>query len=216
MKRDGWLIPLCALVFVTLAALCFRFSLTSQDLAAWVQAIGSIGAILAAIWVLHRQHEQDKETEWREVRAFVAAVREELQVTLQNYEHTRKRLLAVADGDFFAFIFPATSEAAFTFYNNASAQVGKIPDADLRRMIVTAYAQAKGLIASYQLNNGMLGQLNSMALDGNDWLEKPRVIALRRSLIGYAVQLKEQDALVVGNIAALISMIDAWPSSRCN
>lgn len=36
--------------------LCFASNLTSSELAAWVQAIGSIGAILTAVWIMDRQH----------------------------------------------------------------------------------------------------------------------------------------------------------------
>ena len=36
--------------------LCFPSGLTSEQWAAWVQAIGSIAAIIAAIWIASRQH----------------------------------------------------------------------------------------------------------------------------------------------------------------
>jgi len=36
--------------------LCFMSNLSSEEWAAWVQAIGSIAAIFAAIWIASRQH----------------------------------------------------------------------------------------------------------------------------------------------------------------
>ena len=41
--------------------LCFASNLSSSEWAAWMQAIGSIGAILAAVWIMDRQHRVELE-----------------------------------------------------------------------------------------------------------------------------------------------------------
>jgi hypothetical protein len=219
--KDGWIIPLCALVTVILAGMCMHFDLKAQDLAAWVQAVGSIGAIGIAIWVAHRQFEQTRDLEARrmaeaeakelsEIKAFAAAVKEELLVTLLSYKPTQQVLQAVPADGFFNLTFPVTQDA-FAFYNNASAQVGKIPDPALRRLIVSVYAVAKGLISSFQLNNMMLGQLNLMPLnDKGQIVPTAQALGIIKSLKDYTPRLKERDTILMQTMDALIPMIDRF------
>ncbi|MFM0135679.1 hypothetical protein [Caballeronia grimmiae] len=214
MKRDGWLIPLGALLFVTLAALCCRFKLESQDLAAWVQAIGSIGAIGAAVWVLHRQHEQDKETERQEVRAFVASVREELATMWAMYEIDMRPLLnAVKPGEYLDVVFPG-SQDVFTIYNNASAQVGRVPDEELRQLIVIVYALAKSLISAFQLNNVLVQRHQSISTGPNSLPENlGAALAARRTAAAYVEKMKQVDGMLFKNVDALITAADKWLAS---
>jgi hypothetical protein len=167
MKIDGWQLPLAAFAGVmAVSAFCAYPAKTSADVAAWVQAVGSIGAILVAVWVAHRQYTQTRQLELdhvaaaeakekAEVRAFVQSVKQELSSIWEGYSTgIRPALLAVADGSYFGMIVAAQTDA-FTVYNNASPQVGKVDDEELRRLIVETYARAKGHIYSMQLNNAL-------------------------------------------------------------
>lgn len=96
-----------------------------------------------------------------ETVAFVQAIREELQSVWFGYaSDTRRRLLAVKESDFLDHIYTVSADA-FTIYNEASSRVGKVPDAELRRLIVVVYAQAKGLVSSFQANNVLIREFSS-------------------------------------------------------
>ncbi|MEM5459645.1 hypothetical protein VSR69_33035 [Paraburkholderia phytofirmans] len=141
---------------------------SSSDWATWVQAIGSIGAVGIAIWVSHKQYRDSQLLEGQrrgaeiareetEIRAFIQATHDELRAIWSDYnEHVGPALRKTRDDQPFLYLFPA-SEDAFTIYNgSASYQIGKVPDVELRRLIVSVYSRFKRLILSLQINNRMV------------------------------------------------------------
>lgn len=195
---------------------------SSSDWATWVQAIGSVGAIGIAIWVSHKQYRDSQrlESERRkaegakeagEVRAFVQATREELSAIWDGYNsQIGPALRQTRDGHPFLYLFPASAEA-FTIYNgSASYQIGKVPDTELRRLTVSVYARAKGLIFSFQLNNSMVRE--RLELDLLEHSEN-RSLLLRdkdEQLSRYAKMLKERDSELKIQIEAFFNLADKW------
>ncbi|WP_028210772.1 hypothetical protein [Paraburkholderia mimosarum] len=213
MKLDGWQIPLLAIGTVFIAGALTMFPANSQGaatVAAWVQAFGSIGAILIAIWVLHAQQKQARADDHGETRAFVQSVRQEIDALWTGYDSSiRPLLLGVPENGIFGSLVPVTTEA-FTVYNNSSARVGKIDDDELRRLIVITYARAKGYINSLQTNNALLGDLTNFEIvyrapDRDERLRQKVTI-----LAHYAVQLKEKDAELAQHVHQLIEHADRW------
>ncbi|MFM0603656.1 hypothetical protein PQR05_03890 [Paraburkholderia sediminicola] len=222
MKFDGWQIPLATIAGVIGASAYFSHPATSSEaVAAWVQAVGSIGAILAAVWVAHRQYEQTRQLELEraagdvakelaETRAFVQSVRQELTTIWEGYcVGIRPTLLAVGEGDFFGALVPVQTEA-FTVYNNASPRVGKVPDEELRRLIVTTYARAKGHIYSLQMNNSLLSDFTNFAVMHQGPNHDAVVGHKHGMLVSYAVQLRERDAELERHILMLTARADDW------
>lgn len=226
MKLDGWQIPLATLGFVLCASAYMRHPATnSEAVAAWVQAVGSIGAILAAIWVSHKQYRDTRELEAQraaestakelsETVAFVQAIREELRSIWFGYSSdTRKRLLTVPQGEYLDHIYPVSSDA-FTIYNGSSSRVGKVPDAELRRLIVVVYAQAKGLVSSFQFNNTLIREYGAIDTSStgtpNDMLLG---IVKHRELVASASKLKERDAAIDRDLKAFRTRADKWVRS---
>lgn len=222
MKFDGWQIPLATVAGVIGASAYFYHpAASSEAVAAWVQAVGSIGAILAAVWVAHRQYEQtrqlelerakaDAEEEQAETRAFVPSVRQELATIWEGYSTgIRPTLLAVGENAFFDALVPVQTDA-FTIYNNASPRVGKVPDEELRRLIVTTYARAKGHIYSLQLNNSLIADLTNFAVMYRGENRDQILAGKRDLLVRYAVQLRERDAELERHITMLTARADDW------
>lgn len=226
MKIDGWLIPLVTLVTIALASAFARYPIEhSSDLASWVQAAGSILAIAIAIWVSRQQFkdtmlfesrrakaEADKDA--AETRAFVQAVREELGTIWDTYSARMGNTLRVLpDNHGFTTIFPVTSDA-FTIYNNASAAVGKVPDDELRRLIVIVYAKAKGIVSSFQMNNQLVIDYLQFEMHyrGEDRVE--RMANKVESLVSYAAMLKESDRELGVLVAELFARADAWLAAQ--
>lgn len=133
---------------------------SSQDFAAWVQAFGSIGAILVAVWVSYHQHEKqqerDKCAEAEEVESMLLSLRDEIGTLWQLYERRVGNLLAAdPDGTAFLYRWPI-QEKPFTVYDSCVGRIGKIKDQKLRQKIIVTYGHAWGLVASFRANNAMV------------------------------------------------------------
>ncbi|TGN94564.1 hypothetical protein [Burkholderia sp. USMB20] len=226
MKHHKWLIALLTLAAVAGASVYCHYPATdAASAAAWVQAAGSIGAILIAIWVANKQYRDTREAEVRhaaddarkelaETLAFVQAIREEINAIWEGYNvGARQQLLAVPEGGFFDAIFPVTTEA-FTVYNRASSQVGKIADEELRRLIIVTYAKAKGLIYSFQLNNHLVTDLMNFDVSYHGQDRDARIRRKHAILVQYADQLKSRDRLVHESMIALLQRGDEWLRSE--
>lgn len=62
MKIDKWQIPLLVIIGVLGLGAYWRYPAnTSEAVAAWVQAVGSVGAIIGAIWIASEQHRREIE-----------------------------------------------------------------------------------------------------------------------------------------------------------
>ena len=193
----------------------------SADWATWVQAFGSLAAIGIAIWVsrsqsqqaleLERSRKRDEDAkEAAETRAFVQAVRDEVITLWAGYnDQIGPALRKIAEGYSFDFIYPAFTDA-FTIYNGASSRVGKIPNDELRRIIVELYALAKGLVYSFQLNNKMLSDRQQLDLlyTGSDKLV--RLQLCHQGLVQYAITLEERDAQIQQLIEIFIREVGDW------
>lgn len=222
MKLDGWQIPLGTIAGVIGASAYFYHPATSSEaVAAWVQAIGSIGAILAAVWVAHRQYEQTRQLELErakadaakeqaETEAFVQAVVQELTTIWVGYEATiRPHLYAVGENEFFNGIVPVGTDL-FTIYNNASPRVGKVKDEELRRLIVQTYARAKGFVYSLIRNNEMVTEMADLALAMTDETFQRYVADKKGALVRYAVQLKRNDEELERLLRDLTARANMW------
>lgn len=215
-KMDGWHIPLVALLFILIASVFFRYQPhSSEAVATWVQAFGSIGAILAAIWIMQRQSKKARDDDEAETRAFVQAIREELGTFWEGYNlNIRVNLKEVRVGGYLNAVSPASPDV-FTIYNASSSRVGKVPDAELRRLIVAVYARFKGQIYSLQANNNLVMEQRSLDVAGYGLEHAPREIAERsdrhkRVLVDYTEQLKASDEQLEKHVDKLFRRADAW------
>ncbi|MFM0051753.1 hypothetical protein [Caballeronia grimmiae] len=214
MKRDSWILPVAVLALVGAVSLGFSCQLGHGDWPTWIQAVGSVGAIVVAIWILYRQHEQDREAERQEVRAFVSAVREELATMWAMYELDMRTFLKdVKPGEYLDVIFPGTPDV-FTIYNNASAQVGRVPDLEIRQLIVIVYAQAKSLVSAFQLNNFLVQRYHNLNAARNDVPQNVELAkTAHQTAVVYAGKIREMDTMLAGNIDQLINAADKWLAS---
>ncbi|MGX7850937.1 hypothetical protein [Pseudomonas aeruginosa] len=224
MKFDGWQIPLATIAGVMGASAYFYHPATSSEaVAAWVQAVGSIGAILAAVWISNKQYRDTRELEARraaddaakdlaETVAFVEAIREELITIWAGYSSdAQKRLRATEKEAIFDYNYPVSSDA-FTIYNGASSRVGKVPDAEVRKLIVMVYAQAKGLVSSFQLNNSALHDYHEakLMLDSDNLRGHMVLTQMQTDLSSYAHKLKKRDTIIDQDLHKLLKSIDRW------
>jgi len=209
--KSGWQAPLSALAAIILfAAFNARPMGSAGDIAGWVQGVGSLLAIIAAVMIYARQFADKKADDEAAVRAYVESIRDEVQAAWAGYSiEIHPALVALPDGQAFDNIYPVTAEP-FPVYNGTVAMVGKVDDPELRRAIISAYALARGLLDSFRLNNGLLNDLSQLNLlylqpNRNEVLQ-----AHRARLVEYAGKLKERDIWVKAAVENLLARTEQW------
>jgi hypothetical protein len=214
--KYGWIVPLAVLLFIILMAylMADKDNRSSANIAAWVQAIGSVGAILLGVWLFRRQYETKRADEEAETVAFVQAVRDEVETVWHEYsEQVGASVQAVKDGDVYGFVVPDIVGSLIIYPNN-SARVGKIDDAALRKLIVTAYTSLRGHFSSLEVNNRRIMDLEQLELTyrGND---REAMRKHTYDLLGNGARsLKVSDNELKGKVVAMLAEIDAWLTSH--
>lgn len=137
--------------------------------AAWVQAFGSIGAVVAAIYVLHKQRQDMIEREVNaiktaEVRLLMAL---KTEIIIRQGQYMEKIGNAIADGSI-RRVGPfewAAPENPFHVYTAMCKDLGLIKDDGLRASVIKTYAEMEGLLYSIRT---MKDELNKVA-EQNLW-----------------------------------------------
>jgi hypothetical protein len=209
--KNGWQAPLAALVVIILfAAFNLRPVKEAADVAAWVQGVGSLLAIVAAVGIYARQYAEKKADDALETRAFVQAVHDEIATLWEGYsQNLRLRILGLQQGQVLDAISPMNPDA-FVIYNNASAQVGRIDDAALRTLIVTVYARARGFIYSIQMHNGLLIDFRQFETYYQGADRQARLNQRRDVVVRYAEGLRQIDAAIEALVTQCLAAAERW------
>ncbi|MFL9998256.1 hypothetical protein PQR34_43885 [Paraburkholderia sediminicola] len=213
--KDGWQAPLAALVVVILfAAFDAKPMQSAADIAAWVQGVGSLFAIIAAVWIYTKQYRDKKADDENETRAFVQAIRHEVETVWAEYcEAARPALHAIKTGQYYDSMVPIAAYDLVT-YNNSSARVGKIDDEALRASIVTVYTRLRSHLNSIQLNNSLVETLEQVSLTYHLNDREQQMGRRFNSMNSYAEALKKSDATLGNNIDTFLVSIDVWLASH--
>jgi len=131
-------------------------AIADESRSGWVQAVGSIGAIIGAIWVMNTQHQQ---VELREARSrlerevrFLSSIRIELEVLLDGFQKTTGiSSVPVPEALIEQYYIPPS--APFTIYDSLAANIVDVQDDLKRRLIIEVYSKAKSVLVILQMNN---------------------------------------------------------------
>lgn len=186
-----------------------------QTWAAWVQAVGSVGAILVAVWVAHDQHRKAEaralQQEVQELRNFLSGVREELRVHWEIYQEQVGNDLDVhKEGMPFLNWWPLPVQP-FKFYRAGIEKIGKLKSDGLRRELIRVNVVVEGLLATYQTHNSLLDAYQNRATALRESESEPNRHAAQEAedeLIQYSKSLLDhhrQAKRDVSNVDALIS-----------
>jgi hypothetical protein len=186
--RDGWQAPLSALVVVILfAAFNAKPIQSAADIAAWVQGVGSLVAIIAAVWIYAQQYGDKKADDENETRAFVLAIRDEVTTVWNDYDAAiRQTLLETEQGKPFVAFTPPLNDTLVIYRANAS-RLGKVDDDS------QAISELQQLAAHYQ---------------GQD--RDKLIVAREQGLATFARNLKEHDAELKDNVDGMLAAVDLW------
>ncbi len=165
---------------------------------AWVQAIGSIGAIFAAVALSYYQFISARvladKKEKQETEALLQGLRDEIDVTREGFQrNVGAAIEASVEGEIFNFRwYPA--ERPFVVYDACASQLGRIPDAPLRRNVIRTFSQARGLSLSIRTNTHLLEEFMSANIRAKFTKTDLDILVadeLRTSLIDYAGKLRQ-------------------------
>lgn len=143
-----------------------EFKNRSSDWAAWVQAFGSIGAILIAVWVSHRDNRNAVDraalAEQEEGSRAAEALSTELIVHWQHYQDVAGAAIErhPTDTAFKSYWLPP--ENPFPMFHGYAGKMHLIANADLRKQLVYAYSSFQTLFSAYKSNNKSMDELNEI------------------------------------------------------
>ncbi|PTB17869.1 hypothetical protein C9I57_25420 [Trinickia symbiotica] len=183
---------------------------TAGEVAAWVQGVGSLLAVIAAVGVYAKQYQDKKADDLEQTCAFVQAIKHEIS-TVWNRHIGRigTALTHVPDGKHLDGLVPITPNSLVT-YSNASARVGHINDEALRTTIVSVYAMLRDYFSDLDLNNRLLANIEHFrntypGEDINQEMDRKRY-----AMVILARSMKKCHAQLQRDIPELMANIDAW------
>lgn len=210
---------LCLVSVSTILTLIFIENIREISLAwaAWEQALGSICAILAVVWVsldqLKRSKKRDASRERNEINSVLQCLRDEIAVMSEGLaSHVGNVLDDGADGDIFRYQwYPA--ERQFTAFDACVGQVGKLPDEALRRNIIGTYAQSRGLLLTVKMNAFFLEEAAAAKVRFNanqTDIDESLIAGYDLSLQDYGEKLRRMHTETDASIRNLISALDQY------
>ena len=179
--------------------------------ALWSSGLGAlIGSTIALIatFISHRlQRSQQDENEQRMLHGILQAIHDEIETLWDNYvDGIGHQLEALADSQPLNLYWPVTQEY-FTVYNTNAFFIGRIQDHDLRKLIVSTYSKARGLIDSYRLNNDLV-QKHEHAYwiyqETQNQIHKANAASRYAALTNYAKSLKKGHTEVKTQVQQLL------------
>lgn len=186
-----WFLGYCVNGFVT------RPPLAPADVAAWVQAVGSIGAILGAIVLAYVQHrktiERDYENDRERVRRMLQSILDEIEVMFHGFKNgVGNRISGITEGTFFVGQI-AVTDSRFRVYNAYVKEIGNLPDAALRREIIGLHTQFEVFVLAINFHNEKTMKYQQAQADNVSRQKRAsisKISSARRDLIFHSQRLR--------------------------
>ena len=150
-------------------------------------------AILATNRTYQHQKQHAEENEEKLINGLLQAIHDEIETIYEQYQETMgSKLESLKEGEALTFYYPLVSDF-FTVYNGNSFLIGRIPDNDLRKRIITTYTLAKGMVDSFRLNNELVSKFefaNKVYQETQQDVHKQQATLHYASLVEYAKVLQ--------------------------
>lgn len=220
--KKGYLVVLILVFGVLFAAFACKPPKTSGDVASWVQAVGSIAAIVAAVLIASDQHRKsearaiaDTQTE---VHNFLAGVREELCASMAAYMLQAGTALEQVPAGHPVQLWWLAPPEPFKVYNATVGLIGRVRDDELRRQIISTFVVVGGLLLTWTTHNRLFDEFEKAdeatrqsiadatqleALEMQSW-------AKEKALMEYGEQLRSHHSNATTLVKATIALIDNY------
>ena len=165
LKHKTWTLAIGAVIILSICGWLIYKQIKSEEWAAWVQAVGSIAAIVFAIALTWYQGEASIEREQlkaqEEIKGMLLSIRDELSVNMQMAQTmVGDELEQTERGTGFYAIFPVQVDP-FNIFNSVVNRLPIIKDETLRLQIIRTYGIAKGVIGTFHQNNALVAEYES-------------------------------------------------------
>jgi hypothetical protein len=165
------LLYVLGLVCILILAAAYILMPTGKfEVPTWVQAVGSIAAILVAVWVssdqTKQQRQRDDKREADEIEGVVRCIEAEVQTSLKYMsKEVLPALKRVSHGSPIRSKF-RLPEYPFPIFDALIPKLGMLP-AGLRRDMIHAYAEAKSLAMTTSVHNDLAEAFDSVEIRFN-------------------------------------------------
>ncbi len=148
------------------AAFVFNPPKFSADWASWVQAFGSIGAILIAVWVSHRDNknavDRERVSEKNEGEQMARALASELAVHWKHYHDVAGSAIELHDTATAFRSYWMPPEHPFPMFMANAGRLHLIPSVEAQEAFVYAFSSFQTLFTAYRSNNKAMDELDSI------------------------------------------------------
>lgn len=163
LKHKTWTLAIGAVALLSICGWLIYTQIEARDWAAWVQAVGSIAAIVFAIALTWYQGEasieRERIKEKEDVNGLLLSIKDELSVNMQMaHETVGKALEKTEPGKAFYVFFPV-QEDPFCIYNSVTNRLHLIKNEKLRLQIIKTYGVAKGAVQTFRFNNELVTKI---------------------------------------------------------
>ncbi|PNE56311.1 hypothetical protein A8H39_10910 [Paraburkholderia fungorum] len=180
------------------------------DVAGIIQGIGSLVAIGAAVWIYAKQYSDKKADDESETRAFVQAVRDEVETVWNDYDAViRQTLLETEEGRPYVAFTPPLNDT-MVIYRANPGRLGKVDDEELRKHIVAVYVSLTGVFNGFALNSQAISELQQLAAHYQGPDKDKLVVGREQGMATFAHNLKKHDEELKGNVDAMLTAADLW------
>jgi len=164
----AFIVLLTAILALATFLIGHHLALSRQDWPGWLQAIGSIWAILVAVWVSWQQAEaqrrRDEDAQIAEVKGVIRSLRAEAETTLEYANtHIADDLRESKPGTPFNVVFPLP-ESPFPIFDALIPKLGLISNDELQRQIIHTFTLGKSLALTIKHHNLMVNELQAAEL----------------------------------------------------
>lgn len=173
--------------------------------------IGGSFTLLGSLFTSRLEKSKERRQKEADLREFLSSIRTEAETLWNQYSWGMGSTLEkLEEGKPLLAYYPVTQNYFIVFDNNTNL-IGQIRNQELKKLIVTTYVQAKGLIDSYRMNNEMVQKYeNFMFLyqQTNNQIFKHQADAVLNGLISYATGLKFQHSEIKLKIDTLLNLLE--------
>lgn len=161
LLRSPWFIFVAVLLVIGMTyVLGDVYDVEREEWPGWLQTIGSVGAILVAIWVPWQQSEaqrhRDHMREQADLNGMLQTICAEIETSLDFTSHEiGPAITHGARSTPIRFVFPL-AENSFPIFNAFIPRLGSIPDHALRKRILVAFGLAKGFVLTTNHHNQLV------------------------------------------------------------
>lgn len=179
--------------------------------------IGSAITLLATIVAHCLNQANQKEQEKSAIKATLQAIQDEIESLWDNYmDSVGQKVESLQPNQPLLFFFPVTQDY-FTVYSSNAQLIGKVEREGTRKLIISTYAKAKGLIDSYKMNNEMLSKYENISFLVQQTGTIP-LLAMQSSalaaLTNYAVNLQSSHYVVKQQVSELVAVLKQYSESE--